>query len=104
MLTSVDASERWTRLVDAAHWTLFLARETVKDQPLPWQKPQRRKTPGRVLRGFGNLFAKIGTPARPPKTRGKAPGWPRGQPRRARDRHPVVKKSSRRRKKQSKTA
>ena len=44
MLTSVDASERWTRLVDAAHWTLFLARETVEDQPLPWQKPQRRNT------------------------------------------------------------
>lgn len=74
-----QACDRWTALVDLALWQLFLARHLVRDHPLPWQKAQSALTPTRVLRGFGSLFAQIGTPTRPPKTRGKSPGWPPGR-------------------------
>lgn len=89
---AADACDRWTLLVTVAHWQLFLARELVQDQPLPWQPAQRKLTPERVLRGMGGLFSQIGTPARPPQPRGKSPGWPRGRARTRPQRHPVVKK------------
>jgi len=92
------ACDRWTNLVDIAFWQLFLARALVQDQPLPWQKPQSDLTPGRVLRGLGALFSQIGTPARPPQTRGKAPGWPKGRPRTRPKRYKPVKRSKKRRK------
>ena len=92
-LQTIEASERWTRLVDLAQWTLYLSRDLVRDQPQPWQKPQIRLTPERVKQSLGSLFAQIGTPAAPPKTRGKSPGWPEGRSRTRRDRYPVVRKS-----------
>jgi len=49
--------------------------------------------PERVPQGLGWLFPKIGTPAAPPKTRGKSPGWPKGKPRTRRERHKAVKKT-----------
>lgn len=73
--------DRWTNLVDVAYWQLFLARHVVRDQPLPWQKAQTTLTPGRVLRGMGAIFSQIDSPAQPPQTRGKSPGWPTGRPR-----------------------
>jgi hypothetical protein len=76
-----DQCDRWTILVDVAYWQVFQARQIVQDQPLPWQKAQSVLTPGRVLRGMGAVFAQIGTPAQPPQTRGKSPGWPKGRPR-----------------------
>jgi hypothetical protein len=98
----LEASERWTMLVSLAQWMLYLARPLVQDQPLPWQAPQPLGTPGRVQRGFGVLFAQIGTPALPPKPRGKSAGWPQGRKRRPPDRHPVVKKTTRSGKKKKK--
>jgi hypothetical protein len=90
----VEASERWTMLVSLAHWILYLARELVQDQPLPWQAHQRLPTPGRVQQGFGVLFAQIGTPALAPKVRGKSPGWPKGRVRKRPERQAVVKKTT----------
>jgi len=52
----VEASDRWSVLVSLAMWMLYLARPMVKDQPLPWQRPQRNLTPGRVKRGMGAIF------------------------------------------------
>ena len=75
------ACDRWTNLVDLAFWQLFLARHLVQDQPLPWHKAQKALTPSRVLRAISTLFTQIGTPTRPPQTRGKSPGWPTGRPR-----------------------
>ena len=95
-----ERCDRWTMLVSLAQWQLFLAREWVQDNPLPWQPTQEELTPERVLQGLGWLFPQIGTPAVPPKTRGKSPGWPKGQPRTRRERHKVVKKT----KKKVKTA
>ena len=89
-----QAGDRWTVIVALAVWMLFLARPLVEDCPLPWQPRQSRLTPDRVQQGYRDIFSKIGTPARPPQTRGYSPGWPRGQPRTARPRHPVVKKQA----------
>jgi hypothetical protein len=88
-----DACDRWTLLVTLAQWQLFLARESITDRPLPWQRAQEKPTPERVLQGLGGLFSQIDTPARPPKARGKSPGWPSGRPRSRRERQRVVKKT-----------
>jgi len=73
--------DRWTWLVEAACWQLYLGRELVQDQPLPWQKPLACLTPTRVLGSFALLFEQLGSPTRPVQSRRNAPGWPRGQPR-----------------------
>jgi hypothetical protein len=85
-------ADNWSTLVTLAQWQLYLARQCVPDQPLPWQKPQQTLTPRRVQQGLWTLFLKIGTPAAPPQTRGKSPGWPKGKPRSSRPRQAVVKK------------
>lgn len=84
-------------------WQLWLAREIVTDNPLPWQKPQpaAKLTPGRVAQAFGGVLAAIGTPARKPKPRGKSLGWPKGKKRTPRTRYPVVKKGFSRSKKEN---
>lgn len=98
------ACERWSMLVSLAQWTLYLARPLVQDQPLPWQKGQPRLTPGRVRRGLGALFTRIGTPARPSKRRGKSPGWAKGRVRRRPARYLVVKKGTKKPKSKRKAA
>jgi hypothetical protein len=75
-------------------WQLWLARETVEDHPLPWQKSQAKLTPGRVAQEFSAILAVIDTPAGDPKLRGKSPGWRKDQPRSKRTRYPVVKKTT----------
>lgn len=47
-------------------WQLWLAREIVQDNPLPWQKHQTALTPGRVAQGFTAILVGIGTPAGDP--------------------------------------
>lgn len=86
-------AERWSELMPLLSWQLWLGRESVIDNPLPWQKSQPHLTPGRVAQGFPTLLAAIGTPASDPKPRGKSPGWPKGQSRPKRTRYPVVKKT-----------
>jgi hypothetical protein len=75
-------------------WQLWLGREIVTDNPLPWQKPLAADslTPGRVAQAFSPILAVIGTPARWPKPRGKSRGWRENQKRRSKIRYPVVKK------------
>jgi hypothetical protein len=70
------------------------------DRPLPWQKSVTNLMPGRVAQSMGGVFAVIGTPAQPPKSRGKSPGCPTGQPRRRKIRCPIVKKGTPQPKKQ----
>lgn len=71
-----EAADRWTWLLSAGLWQLWLARALVADQRLPWERPPSagRLSPGRVRRAFGGLFPGLGSPARAPKVRGKAPG------------------------------
>ncbi len=89
---SAETGDTWTWLVALAHWMLFLARPIVRDHPLPWQKAQSRLTPQRVRQRLGTIFVQIGTPAQPPKPRGKPPGWTKGKRRTPKERHKVVKK------------
>ena len=87
-----ETGDRWSWLVALAVWLLFLSRPLVTDTPLPWQQPQAQLTPQRVQQSLPLIFAQFGSPARAPKTRGKSPGWPRGQPRTRKKRYKVVKK------------
>ena len=96
MLQLSERCDHWTRLVDLALWQLFLARQLVVDQPLPWQKPQTELTPGRVLQAMGPLFAVIGTPTQPVQTRGKSAGWPKKRKRKRPRRHKTVKRGRKR--------
>ena len=74
-------------------WELWLARDIVTDNPLPWQKFLDKLTPGRVAQSMGGVFAAIGTPTSPPKPRGKSPGWQPGKKRHRKNRCPIVKKT-----------
>jgi hypothetical protein len=91
-LSSPKQCERWSDLMPLITWELWLAREVVADNPLPWQKSMPYLTPGRVAQSMGGVLAAIGTPAVPPKPRGKSPGWPRGKLRSPKPRCPIVKK------------
>jgi hypothetical protein len=93
-LSTPQQSQLWSNLVVLAYWQIFLAREVVKDQPRPWQKPLLELTPGRVQQGLGAVLASIGTPAQAPKPRGKSPGWKKGRRRIKRTRYPLIKKRS----------
>ena len=92
MFSSPEQGERWSDLMPLITWQLWLARPIGLDKPLPWQKKQTELTPGRVCQGIDDIFTQIGTPARLPKPRGNAPGWPKGHQRARRKRFDVVKK------------
>lgn len=69
-----------------------MARDIVKDNPLPWQKKVQKLTPGRVAQSIGGILAAIHTPAISLKPRGKSPGWKPEQTRKRKIRYLVVKK------------
>jgi hypothetical protein len=92
-LSTPKQCERWSDLMPLMTWELWLARDIVTDNPLPWQKSQGNLTPGRVAQSMGGVFAAIGTPARAPKPRGKSPGWEAGKKRHRKNRCPIVKKT-----------
>lgn len=100
-LADPKAAERWSDLMPLATWQLWLARDLVQDQPLPWQKPQAALTPGRVADSIAPLFAQLGTPTALPKPRGKSPGWPTGTPRPPKPYCPTIRKRGKRSKKRA---
>ena len=105
-LGTTEKGQRWSDLMPLLTWQLWLAREIIEDNPLPWQKPQTQEkiTPGRVAQSFPGVLAAIGTPAHTPKPRGKSPGWEKGKQRKKKPRYPVVKKTVTRKKKEKKEA
>jgi hypothetical protein len=72
--------DRWTWVVLAASTELRLARGLTADRRLLWERPRPpcHLTPWRVLRGFGDLVALLGTPASAPQPWGRSPGRPKG--------------------------
>ena len=82
-LGTTEKGQRWSDLMPLLTWQLWLAREIIEDNPLPWQKPQTQEkiTPGRVSQSFSGVLTAIGTPAHTPKPRGKSPGWEKGKQR-----------------------
>jgi hypothetical protein len=75
-----EQMDRWTWAVLAAYTQLRLARGLIADRRLPWERPRPpcQLTPWRVLRGFGGLVARLGTPASAPQPCGRSPGRPKG--------------------------
>ena len=75
-----EAADRWTWLIAAACWQLWLARALMRDIRLPWEhpRPDGLVTPGQVHRHFTGILVRIGTPARAPRRRGKSPGRQKG--------------------------
>ncbi len=91
-LSSTQACERWSLLMLMMTWQLWLARTDCLDSPLPWQRTQDKLAPGRVAQAFASILVAIGTPAKPPKTRGKSPGRVLGVQPSPRPHYPTVKK------------
>jgi len=70
------AADRWSWLIAAACWQLWLARPVVHEVRLPWERPRPDGliTPGQVHRHFTGILVRVSTPARAPRRRGKSPG------------------------------
>ena len=92
------AADRWSWLLVLTLWQLWLARPLVADCRLPWERPlpPDRLTPGRVRRALAPALSRLGTPTRPVRRRGKAPGRQPGQRPALRTRHPVARRRPKR--------
>jgi hypothetical protein len=95
-----EHEENWVALVGLATMQLWLGRELTERHPRPWERylpprTTRVASPSQVQRDWERIIRLIGTPAQPPKRRGKAPGRAKGVKPGRRDRLPVVKKSPR---------
>lgn len=87
--------ERWTWMVMLAYWMLLLSAPGARDICRPWEKPMpegKLPTPGRVQRDYLRIFLEVGSPTRPSKARGIAPGRPTGYRPQPRPRFNVVYK------------
>lgn len=75
-----QAADRWTWLIAAACWQLWLARPLMSEVHLPWEHPRPDGwiTPGQVHRHFTGILVRVSTPARAPRRRGKSPGRQKG--------------------------
>jgi hypothetical protein len=99
----VEHEENWLELVQLATAQLWLARQLAGIRLRPWERylPQRPigvVSPSQVQRDWGRIIRQIGTPAQPPKRRGKSPGRAKGTRPGRRQRQPVVKKRHKTRK------
>ncbi len=85
--------ERWSQIVAIVHNLLVLARPQVQATLRPWETRHRPASPQQVRRAMAKIVVQLGTPARPPKPRGKSPGRPKGALSKPAPRHPVVYKT-----------
>jgi DDE superfamily endonuclease len=85
--------ERWSQVVAIVHNQLVLARPLVQASLRPWETSQRPASPQQVRRAMAKIVAQLGTPAKPPKPRGKSPGRQKGAVVRPAPRYPVIFKS-----------
>jgi hypothetical protein len=102
-LRTPEQTQRWTQVVACAHNQLVLARPLVMGISRPWETRRSVLTLVQVRRAMLTFLTQLGTPARPPQPRGKAPGRAKGFHPKPATRHPVICKT-RKKKKKSKTA
>jgi hypothetical protein len=102
-LSRPQRTERWTQIVACAHNLLVLARPLLQGCYRPWETRGSVPTLAQVRRAMPTLLQQLGTPARAPQLRGKAPGRAKGFHPKPRTRHPVIRKTSKKPKK-SKTS
>jgi hypothetical protein len=103
-LSTPERTERWTRVVACTHNLLVLARPLVDACYRPWETRREGLTLAQVRRAMPTLLHELGTPARAPQRRGKAPGRAKGFHPTPRTRHAVIRKTSKRPKKSKKVA
>jgi hypothetical protein len=97
-LSTPERTERWTHIVACAHNLLVLARPVLEGSYRPWEVRRSVPTLRQVRRAMPTLLHQLGTPARPPQRRGKAPGRAKGFHPKPRTRHPVIRKMSKKQK------
>jgi hypothetical protein len=102
-LSTPERTARWTQVVACAHNQLVLARPLLGGCYRPWETRRSVLSLSQVRRAMPTLLRQLGTPARPPQPRGKAPGRPKGFQPKPRPRHPVIRKTSKKQKKSKKT-
>jgi hypothetical protein len=91
-----EQADRWVRLVMAAFAQLLLARPLAADLRRPWETrpdPARPLAPGRVRRGFPNIWPRLGTPAHVAKPARPGPGRPEGSASGPAPRYQIPKKT-----------
>jgi hypothetical protein len=98
-LRTPQQTERWTQIVACAHNQLVLARPLVAGIYRPWETRRSVLTLAQVRRAMPTILTQLGTPARPPQPRGKAPGRAKGFHPKPAPRHPVIRKTSKKEKK-----
>jgi len=103
-LSTPQRTERWTHIVACAHNLLVLARPLVEGCYRPWETRPSVPTLAQVRRAMPTLLHQLGTPARPPQLRGKAPGRAKGFHPQPRIRHPAIRKTSKKQKTSKKSA
>lgn len=96
----VHHEEAWWQLVMISYVQLYLARHIANRHPNPWETSssilkanEAIKQPTQVQKDFERILRMIGTPAKPPKPRKKAPGRQLGEVQVKRIRHNIVKKT-----------
>jgi hypothetical protein len=91
-LRTPEQVERWSWIVACACNQLLLAKHLGQALLRPWESKERAVTPRQVRRVMPSILLQVGTPAQPPKPRGKSPGWPKGRVRTPAPRFAVIKK------------
>jgi hypothetical protein len=82
----------WTHIVAIVHNHLVQARDFIEGELRPWENKQRKHIPQQVRRGLAKILSQLGSPALPPKTRGKSKGRSAGVTFAKRTRFPVIRK------------
>lgn len=90
--------ERWSWLVVLAFTQLYLARPLGEHALLPWEAKGRPLTPRQVRRVMPTILWQVGTPVRACQPRGKSPGRAKGFHPTPATRHPVIYKTSNKKK------
>jgi hypothetical protein len=98
-LSTPERTERWTQVVACTHNLLVLARPLLQGCYRPWETRHSVLTLAQVRRAMPTLLRQLGTPARPPQPRGKAPGRAKGFHPKPATRHPAIRKTSKKEKK-----
>ena len=82
-MPEVAREENGWQLTHIAYAQLWVARHVAEALMRPWARnlpalKARRLSPTLVQRDFARIIRQLGTPAQTPKTRGIAPGRPKG--------------------------
>ena len=93
-LRTPEKFETWTDVVSAVHNQISLARFITTGIRQPWESNHREPTPQQVRRACARIIAQLGTPAPPPRVRGKSPGRRQGDKVRRAERFPTIFKQT----------